>query len=443
MSASRRHFLQTLGVGALGLSCLNTSRTLAQNKPLPKRFVLFFSPNGTIPEAWGTDGSETDFTFRRILEPLEPYRSKVCVLEGLDMKSTDVGPGDGHQKGMGHLFTGVELLPGDVKGGCDSCPPASFASGPSVDQVIARQIGKDTRLSSLELGLSVGGGEDAWTRMIYRDRGQPLPPEQDPVQVFERVFAGLEQDPFGVERRKALKKSVLDFVYKDFASLSSRLSRVDQQKLDLHQTTLREIERRLESAGNLGASCTIPGQPQNLDFRSSANADTVGHLHMDLMAMALACDITRVGSMQWTRSVGQLSFPFIGINDRHHDLSHEGDGNADAKEKLIEINRWYAEQLAYFLGRLAAIPEGDGTVLDNTLVLWGNELGKGNSHTPRDIPFVLAGGAGGALRTGRALRFTDRPHNDLLTTVCQAMGLEQTSFGDARFNTGALSELLV
>jgi len=443
VSASRRSFMQTLGASAIGLSCLKTSRALSQQAPLPKRLVLFFSPNGTIPEAWGTDGGETNFTFRRILEPLEPYRSQTCVIEGLDMKSTDSGPGDGHQKGMGHLFTGVELLPGDVKGGCESCPPASFASGPSIDQVIARKIGQDTRFPSLELGLSVGGGEDAWNRMIYRDRGQPLPPEQDPGRVFERVFGGLGQDPFGVARRMALKKSVLDFVYRDFASLANQMSRSDQAKLDLHQTTLREIERRLETAGTLGAGCSIPNVPGTLDLRSSAAAETVGKLHMDLMAMALGCDLTRVGSMQWTRSVGQLSFPFLGINDRHHDLSHEGDGNADAKEKLIEINRWYAEQLAYFLGRLAAIPEGDGSVLDNTLVLWGNELGKGNNHTSRDIPFVLAGGGGGAIRTGRSLRFADRPHNDLLATVCRAMGLEQTSFGDPRYNTGVLSELLV
>jgi len=442
VSGSRRSFMHTMGVGALGLSCLSTSKLLAQKAALPKRFVLFFSPNGTIPDAWGTSGTETDFTFKRILEPLEPFRSKVCVLEGLDMKSTDAGPGDGHQKGMGHLFTGVELLPGNVKGGCDSCPPASFASGLSVDQEIANSIGKDTRFSSLELGLCVGGGENAWTRMVYRGSGQPLPPEQSPVQLFERVFAGLGQDPFGVARRQALKKSVLDFVHKDFAGLRNRMSGDDKKKLELHEDTLREIERRLSSGATLGASCTVPGQPAGSNFGSSENADTTGKLQMDLLAMALACDLTRVGSMQWTNSVGQLSFPFLQINDRHHDLSHEGDGNADAKEKLIEINRWYTEQLAYFLGKLNAIPEGDGTVLDNTLVLWGNELGKGNSHTSRDIPFVLAGGAGGALRMGRALKFADRPHNDLLATMCQAMGVNRTSFGDARYNTGLLTELL-
>ncbi len=442
MSGSRRQFIQTLGAGALGLSCLKTSRLLAQNAPLPKRFVLFFSPNGTIPEAWGTDGGDTDFKFRRILEPLEPFRSRVTVLSGLDMKSTSAGPGDGHQKGMGHLFTGVELLPGAVKGGCDECPPASFASGPSVDQVIAQAIGKDTRFSSLELGLSVGGGEDAWTRMIYRASGQPLPPEQDPAQVYARVFAGVSPDASGVARRLALKKSVLDFVHKDFEGLRGRMSGEDRQKLELHEQTLREIERRLAGAAPIGASCVVPGKPNPVDFKSSANAEITGKLHMDLLAMALACDLTRVGSLQWTRSVGQLTFPFIDIGDRHHDLSHEGDGNLSARDKLIEINRWYAEQFAYFLGALDAIPEGDGTVLDNTLVLWGNELGKGNNHTSRDIPFVLAGGGSGAVRLGRSLSFGDRPHNDLLTTVCQAMGVDKTSFGDARFNTGALSGIL-
>jgi hypothetical protein len=157
--------------------------------------------------------------------------------------------------------------------------------------------------------------------------------------------------------------------------------------------------------------------------------------------MALACDLTRVGSIMWTNSVGNITYPWLGINDRHHDLSHEPDSNADAQEKLVRINTWYAEQLAYLLSRLSAVPEGDGTLLDNTLVVWGNELGRGNSHTRDDIPFLLAGKAGGSVRTGQYLKFDKRPHNDLLTSMCRAVGLDNQSFGDARFNTGPIMEI--
>jgi hypothetical protein len=263
--------------------------------------------------------------------------------------------------------------------------------------------------------------------------------------VFQRVFGKLGADPFGNEQRRALRRSMLDFVYKDFNALRGELGSEERAKLTQHETMLRELETRLDNPGALGATCKVPGAPATLDARANANAPALGKLQMDLAVNALACDLTRVVSLQWTQSVGQLSFPWLGITDRQHDLSHEGDSNADAKEKLIKMNTWYAEQFAYLLAALKAVPEGPngGSLLDNTLVLWGNELGKGNSHTRNDIPFVMAGKAGGTVRTGQLLTFKDRPHNDLLLTLCRALGLNQSSFGDARFNSGPISELLV
>ena len=157
--------------------------------------------------------------------------------------------------------------------------------------------------------------------------------------------------------------------------------------------------------------------------------------------MALACDLTRVGSIQWSRSVSNTAFTWLGINEGHHDLSHEGDGNADAVAKIVQVNRWYAEQFAYFLDQLKAIPEGDGTMLDNTVVLWCNELGQGNSHTRKDVPLIVAGNAGGHFSTGKYLQFDAHSHNDLLISLCHAMGYPVATFGDPSLCSGELPGL--
>lgn len=437
----RRTFAKTLGLSALALPFLRALPSQAQ-VDAPKRFIFMFSPNGTVPDAWGADGGERDFTLRRILAPLESFREQLLVLEGVDQRSAREGPGDGHQTGMGHLLTGRVLLPGDTMGGCDSCPPASWASGISVDQRIANHVGDGTRFRSLELGVKVGRAANVWSRMSYQGAAQPLPPEDDPYAVYDRVFGDLVADPFGLERRRALRQSVLDFVQEDFSRLRANLGRADRDVLDSHAEAVRDIERRLDSPGAVGAACAAPTMGERLDKDATENYPAVGRLQMDLLVMAMACDLTRVGTLQWSRSVGGVPSPWLGIEDRHHDLSHEGDGNSDAKEKLVRINTWYAEQYAYLLGRLASIPEGEGSMLDNTLVLWGNELGKGNSHTRNDIPFVLGGNVDGHFSTGRFLRFEARPHNDLLTTVAQAYGVEDETFGAPEFNTGPISELL-
>ncbi len=439
MTLSRRRFLETLGAGSIALSCLKTSRLMAQNAPLPKRLIVIFTPNGTIPEAWGADGDRTNFTLRPILADLAPHKDQLVVLQGVDMLSAYSGPGDGHQQGMGHLLTGVELLPGDIKGGCEDCPAASFPSDISVDQAIANHLGNDTRFRSLELGVLVSGGENTWNRMSSRGPGQPLPPESDPSRVFDRVFADLSADPFGLAQKRALKKSVLDYVYRDFTAVKNRVSSEERQRIELHETTLRDIERRLQNPGTIGVTCRAPDRPEKLDVRSHDNAPALGKLQMDLMVMALACDLTRVASLMWTNSVGQLSFPWLGINDRQHDLSHEGDSNLIARDKLVKMNTWYSQQFKYLLDRLAETPEGDGFLIDNTLVLWGNELGVGNSHTRNNVPFLLAGGP---IRKGQFLTFDKRPHNDLLLSVCHALGLSRSTFGDVRFNTGPISEIL-
>lgn len=445
MKRTRRQFLRDMGIGAgVGLGTMSLPLLGARSSSAaeyPKRFVVWFTPNGSIRENWRPTGGETDFALSTILEPLAPHRDHLLVLDGIDMRSTSEGPGDGHQKGMGHMLTGVELLPGDTGGGCDSCPPVSWASGISIDQLIANHIGEGTRFRSLELGVKVSSNSNVWTRMCYRGASEPLPPENSPYDLFERVFGEIDADPFGLERRRALRQSVVDFANEDFQRIRARLSASDLERFESHVEGVREVERRLESAGALGAACEAPLLGDRLDATATENVPTIGQLQMDQAVMAMACDLTRVVSIQWTQSVGNLSFPWLGMSDRHHDLSHEGDGNSSAIDKLTRINRWYTEQFAYLLEKMKSIPEGEGTMLDNTCIVWVNELGRGNSHSRNDLPILMAGSAGGYFRTGRYLSYDSRPHNDLLTTLAQAYDVPVESFGDPDHNTGPMGEL--
>ena len=455
----RRAFLGSLGAGTLALPFLHSlgggasflgGRASAQDIP-PQRLLVVFSGDGTIAEEWVPGGGETNFTLRRILAPLEAHRQKLLVLSGIDMLSTDAGPGDGHQKGMGHLLTGAELLPGDTMGGCTGCPPVSWASSISIDQAIADHIAASVtlRLRSLELGCLVSDQEDVWTRMSYRGASQPVPPINDPFAAFQAVFGDPTLDPAEARRRRALQQSVLDQNVRDFGRLAPRLSAPDRHLLDRHLAMVRDIETRLTAPGALGASCARPVLGAHVDVHDNANLPHLVDLQSEIMTMAFACDVTRVGSIMWENSVGNVDFSFMGIGARHHDLSHENDSNAAAIEHLVQINTFYAQKFAELLARLDAIPEGNGqTMLDHTLVVWVNELGRGNSHSLRDIPFVLAGNVRNPdgtphFRTGRHVHYDgDTSHNDLWTSVSQAFGMPTTHFGDRRYSNGPLPRMV-
>jgi hypothetical protein len=446
MLLSRRQLLRAAGGAALALPLLNfvDGRRAAHAEPteFPKRLILMFSPNGTIPAAWTPTGGETDFALGRILAPLQPHRDKLLILDNVDMESAYHGPGDGHQTGMGSLWTGIELLEGtEFKGGGDS-GTAGWGGGPSVDQHIAKTVGATTRLPSLDLGVQVGGAT-VWSRMLYKAANQPVPPEEDPGRVFDRVFGSLDGDPTGLAKLRARRKSVLDGVAGDFRRLDTMLASEDRLKVERYAEALRDIESRLDTTGALGASCVKPSRPAALSLTDSANFPAIGKLQMDLLVMAMACDQTRVGSLQWSRSVGGKVHSWQGITEGHHDLSHKGDTDAAAQEALTKINTWYAEQLAYLINAMKQIPEGTGTMLDNSVIVWGNELGVGNRHTRRDVPFVMAGGCAGYFKTGRYLKYaTGTKHNNLLLSLCRAMGLsQQTSFGNPAYCTGELARL--
>jgi hypothetical protein len=391
-------------------------------------------------------GSGTNFTLSRFLAPLAPYQSSLIILDGVEDQVGNYGevPGDDHQRGMGTMLTGTHLLAGTQQGGCDTCPAAGLAGGLSVDQAIANKIGTATKFKSLELGIQAGSS-GAWAYSNYTGANAPLPPDNNPHSVFARVFTDLGIDSAELARLRAERKSVLDAVMESYQSLSSKLGPDDRIKVDSHFSTIRDLETRLTVPGaSVGDSCMKPNDPGKLDYLNNDNFPAVGKLQIDLMVMALACDLTRVGTLQWENSVGNTRFTWLDITRGHHDMSHDGDNVADTMEALTKINVWYSEQLAYLLGRLKSIPEGNGTMLDNTLVVWGSELGKGNSHSFQNIPFVLAGGLAGSVKTGRFLNYPNTTmHNRLLVSICNLMGLPNIqTVGNTDTGTGPLPDLV-
>jgi hypothetical protein len=440
---SRRAVLRGAGGAAIALpwlEAMGSRRAHAAAAP-SKRFIVMFSANGTIPSAWTpTPGAgETDFTLSRILAPLESHKSNLVVVSGLDQKGAG---GDGHQIGMGGMLTGQALNAGPFAG--VGAPPAGWPTGPSVDQRIAEGLALPTKLRSLELGVQVGSA-DNWGRMIYRAANQPLPPDDEPASVYGRVFSDLHTDPAVLERLRRRRQSMLDAVGLQFARVSARLGAADRQRLDAHLTAVREIETRLTTDIVVNnPSCHDPSVTP-VSARANDAFPAAGALQMDLLAMALACDITRVASLQWSRSVSQTRFSWLNITEGHHDLSHRPDGDAKALESLVQINTWYAQQFAGLIARLKATPDGaGGTLFDNTLLLWCNELAKGNTHGRAGAPYVLAGGAGSGLRTGRFLRYDGQglPHNNLLVSILNLMGVPDRTFGKTDWCTGPLAGLI-
>jgi hypothetical protein len=448
---SRRRLLG--GMSALGVALTSpiwrnaTAFGQDANQPAAKRFIGMFSANGTIGSEFFPAGAATEapLTLGRILAPLEAHREKLLVLKGLHMNSTvedELGvagankPGGPHMKGPGAMLTGGSLLPGSFTG---AGGPAGWADRISVDQAIAERIGTTTQFRSLEFGVRIEGQEPL--RVIsYRGANQPNTAIDNPFQMYGRIFA--DRDLTDTERARMLaeRRSVLDFLKDDLARLQSRVNSEDRARLEAHLGGIRNIEQRLDGSV---VSCTPLEMPAEFDTRAMANFPTVGKLQMDLMLLAHACGMTRVSTFMWANADSWQYFPWIGVDEEHHELSHAGDDDDAATEKLVKINIWHAEQVAYLLDGLAARVEVDGsTLLDNTLLLWGNEIGVGNSHTYKNIPWLIAGGAGGALRTGRYLQYPELPHNDLLVSVCNAMGMtDVTTFGIPGVCTGPLENL--
>lgn len=440
---SRRAVLRGMGGVAIGLPFLGAMSDSARAGSFPKRFVAFFSGLGTVKDAWVPQGTETDFTLGPILAPLEPYKKKLMVLEGIDYESAHHGPGDPHQLGMGHALTGAELQEGELfPYACSPGKAVGWGGGISLDQFLANQIGQTTKFPSLEFGVQVQYA-DVSARISYRGPGQPVPPEDDPYQAYQRIFAELGADPAQIARIRAERKTVLDYVSDDYARLSQRLGASDRQKVDAHLDAVREIEKRLDAPGIIGGACNPPNLGVPVEPLQNDNYPLIAKCQLDLLAMSLICDLTRVASIQFaTVRQGGKVFSWLGQTEGHHSLSHSSTEDPVRRQMLIDIGNWHATQLAYLCQLLDSVPEGDGTVLDNTAIFWCTDIAVGQSHVRRDMPLVLAGRAGGALAAGRYLKYQGDYHNDLLIALSHSMGVPVATFGNPDYCNGPLKGIL-
>jgi hypothetical protein len=436
MTRTRRDFIRDLGLGAAALPFVLNLPSLgfANQARRKQRLVILFSPNGVVPTTFWPDQVGCDFELKESLKPLEPFKDRTLILHGVCDRVR--GDGDNHMRGIGCLLTGVELFPGNIQGG--SHTPAGWASGLSIDQEIRNFLQKDeatrTRFGSLEFGVLVPDRADTWTRMVYAGPNKPLAPISDPYQMFAKLYGRIKD-------QEALK-SILDDVKNDLKKVGAAVSAEDRRLLDEHAAFVREMEQELKATPVANAGHAVPALEPGVKAGND-NIPRLSKMQIDLMVNSFTADFARVATLQFTNSVGGAKMRWIGVDEGHHELSHEPDSNTKAMEKLTKINRWFCEQMAYLAKRLAETPEpgGNGSLLDNTLIVWTNELGKGSSHTLDNIPFVLVGN-GLDFALGESLKYPRVAHNRLLLALAHGFGHRLKRFGNPDFcGDGPLSEL--
>lgn len=400
----------------------------------PRRMAFFYVPNGVDMATWRPTAEGADFEFPFILEPLKPFKDKLLVLSGLAQDHAFAhgdGPGD-HARGLACFLTGVHAKKTDG---------ADIRVGVSVDQLAARKVGSATRFSSLELGIERGaqsGNCDSGYSCAYSSNiawsspSTPVAKEINPKAVFDRLFSdGRDGNTL---RQQQYAGSILDLVREDARRLNGRLGLADRRKLDEYMGSIRELEQRIAHAGKPVEAPEGSARPDGIP------EDVRDHIKLmgDLLVMAFQTDSTRIATLMLANAGSNRSYNEIGISDGHHDLSHHGK-EPEKIEKISKINRLHIEQFAYVLGKLRSIEEGEGTLLDNVMIVYGSGISDGNRHNHNDLPVLLAGGGGGTIKTGRHLIYKDRtPLNNLFLCMLDRMGAPTDSFGDS---TGKLDRL--
>lgn len=435
---SRRALLGGLGASAALAPFLPLLEARGDDTP-PLRLIFWFTPHGTIYDNWKPSGGQTDFTLSPILKPLEPFRAKLNILDGLKVNADGVGAP--HTKGPPLLWTASPLNADMTFTRADGSGGMYYGwnSAASLDQVLLDKLDPATPYRSLEFGVRSGGNHPG-SRMIYTGSEAPLAPETNPWAAFTRLIGDIGKSTDELARIKAERKSVLDVLTGELGSLQTKVSAADKKKIDAHLDAVREIEQRLQ---NSNVSCQGPVLGSEVDSNKASNTPVVMDAMISLMAASLSCGLSNFSSMQYRvgENDGGYLYDWLGITDQeHHLLTHSGDMDAHARDELTKIYTWYSEMFAKFLAKLDAVPEGNGSLLDNSLIIWGSELGKGNTHSFERIPFVVAGGAGGKLKTGRYLQYDKVEHNRLLVSAAQLMGAaEMSKFGATDVGSGGLS----
>jgi len=445
-SLDRRTVLRGLGT-ALALPVLDAmlpTRLLsaaAVATPHPLRMAFLYVPNGMHMPDWKPHREGANYDLPRTLEQLAPYQKDINVLTGLTLDGAFAhGDGGGdHARSVAAFLTGAH--PRKTNG-------ADIQNGVSVDQVAAAEVGGNNRFPSLELGLepsAQSGNCDSGyscayaSNMSWRSSTSPMAKEIDPGAVFDRLFAG--QTVRDVRKAKTVRekyrKSVLDFVLEDANDLRGKLPQTDKRKLDEYLYSVRDVEKRY-----VGAEKLVIGEDGVPDYPRPAGVprEMAKHaeLMLDMLALALQTDSTRIVSFMFTNAGSNRGYPEIGISDGHHDCSHHGK-SAEKQQKIAAINRFHLESFVYLLKRMTAIREGDGTLLDNCMLLYGSGISDGDRHNHDDLPILLAGSGCGRIRPGRHIRYPNHtPLCNLYVWMLQAMGARVSSFGDSN---GVLKKL--
>lgn len=434
---SRRTALKGLGTaislpfleGMAPTLCLAGAATA---KAAPKRMAFFYIPNGVHMANW-TPAAEGPLVLTPTLEPLAKVKDELLVLSGLTQdkaRANGDGPGD-HARAMATFLTGRQAK---------KTSGADIRIGVSVDQAAAQKIGTQTKFPSLELGCDRGqnaGNCDSGYSCAYsnnlswKSEATPLAKEINPRAVFERLFGNQSSEETHSNRakRERYQISILDFVAEDATQLRNRLGSNDQRKLDEYMTAIREIEVRVNKASPpLKVGDTTVTRPVGVP----ATYEEHIRLLCDMLALSFQTDVTRIATMVLANDGSNRSYRFLGVSDGHHDLSHHG-GNKEKQEKIAKINKFHISQLAYFLERLKGIQEGEKSLLDSCMIVYGSGISDGNRHNHDDLPILLAGNGGGTIRSGRHIRYKfNTPLCDLYVGMLDRVGVHVDSFGDSR-----------
>nr|WP_255216540.1 DUF1552 domain-containing protein [Pseudenhygromyxa sp. WMMC2535] len=435
--SSRRTFLRraALGGAALGLSLpwleALEPRSRAAAPEQPRRFIAYYTPNGMVPGVWRPkteDGPLLADALSPTLSPLAGLEDQLLVLSGLDNSASDPGVPGHHAAGTAGFLTAALANKSET----------DLHLGPSIDQLYADHLRGKTPLHSLQLGLEGGGAGTghcdngfacAYSRSIsWAGPRSPLSKITSPRVALDILLAGDDPQASATqrERERALRKSALDSVQADTAALRARLGSSDRTRLDDYLESVRALERRVEQ---VAPSCDTGDLPLALDDLEQGDTDEHARLMAEVMVLALRCDLTRSLSFMLGNSASTRAYPQLGIANAHHDLSHHG-GDVDKLQELVVIEAWQMAQLAYLLQRLRETPEGEGNLLDHSLVLMSSELSNGSNHSHVALPVLLAGSGGGVVSPGRHLVYPEgTEYGGLLLAIVQALGVDVDQVG--------------